>query len=191
MLNEIHLETHIKKNGEFVDKHSKDTQEEYDRKLELSLSKHPKLPPPPQGIPVDPCLGFQTWYDAARRKRKNGRVYGVGGYVKTIKRRDRTFMMRLDDGERSSRPPILTADMLETIRNLAQTEAATRQAEMEEMRRIQAEMEEELRRKIAEYEEAMRIANERALKFEQFMALNMNQGVGERDEEDEEDDEVD
>ncbi|CAK8537174.1 unnamed protein product [Lathyrus sativus] len=83
--------------------------------------------------------------------------------------------------------------MLENVRNLAQTEAtreaAARQAEMEEMRRRRAEMEEELRRKTTEYEEAMRIPNERALKFEQFMALHMNQGVGGRDEEDEEDDE--
>ncbi|CAK8540880.1 unnamed protein product [Lathyrus sativus] len=193
MLNEIHLETHIKKNGEFVDKRSKKTQEEYDRRLALSLSEHPELPPPPQGYPVDPCLGFQTWYDAARRKRKNGRVYGAGGYAKTIKRRDRTFRMRLDDGEGSSRPPILTADMLETVRNLTQTEAAreaaARQAEMEEMRRRQAQMEEELKRKTAEYEEAMQTANERALKFEQFMAMHMNQGVGGRNEEDEEDDE--
>ncbi|CAK8563849.1 unnamed protein product [Lathyrus sativus] len=135
----------------------------------------------------------KTWYDATRGKRKNGRVYGAGGYAKTIKRRDRTFMMRLDNGEGSSRPPILTADMLETVRNLTQTEtareAATRQAEVEEMRRRQAEMEEELRRKIAEYEEAMQIANESKLKFEQFMALHMNQGVRERDEEDEDDDE--
>ncbi|CAK8536903.1 unnamed protein product [Lathyrus sativus] len=119
MLNEIYLETHIKKNGEFVDKRSKDTQEEYDRKVALSFSDHPELPPPPQRYPIDPCLSFRTWYNTARGKRKKGRVYGAGGYAKTIKPRDRTFKMRLDDGEESSRPPILTANMLEIARNLA------------------------------------------------------------------------
>lgn len=59
--------------------------------------------------------------------------------------------MRLADGEGMSHPPILNADMLETMRNLVQTEAArkaaSRNAEMEEMRKRQAKTEEELRRK--------------------------------------------
>lgn len=98
------------------------------------------------------------------------RVYSVGGYVKKIKWRDRSFRMRLTDGAGTSHPPILTADMLETVRNLMQIEATreatTRNAEMKEIRRRQAEIEEELRRKTTEYEKAMRVANERAERFE-------------------------
>lgn len=91
--------------------------------------------------------------------------------------------MRLADGEGSSCPPILTVEMLETVRNLTYTKVAcktttTRNAETEEIRRKQTEMEEEMRRKIMEYEEAMQVANERAQKFEQFMALQMNQDSG-------------
>lgn len=120
------------------------------------------LPPLPPGYHVDPSLGFRTWYDVTRWKRENGRLHGVGGYAKTIKRCDRSFKMRLAEEEGTSHPPILTADMLETMRNLTHTEAAlessTRNAEIEEMRRRQAEMEEELRRKIMEYEEVMWVA---------------------------------
>lgn len=86
--------------------------------------------------------------------------------------------MRLDDGEGISHPPISTTDMLKIARNLAHTEAATKNAEIEEMRRRQAEMEEELRRKALEYEEVMRVVNERAQRFEQFMILHMNQDFG-------------
>lgn len=101
--------------------------------------------------------------------------------------------MRLSNEEGTSHPLILTADMLETMRNLAQTEAAceaaTRNEEIEEMRRRQVEMEEELRRKPMEYEEAIQVANERAQRFEQFMALHMNQGFGGGDQEEDEDEE--
>lgn len=57
-------------------------------------------------------MGFRTWYDVAQKKRKNGRVYGTKGYAKTIKRRDRSFRMRLVDGEGTSHRPILITDML-------------------------------------------------------------------------------
>ncbi|KAI5434151.1 hypothetical protein KIW84_021129 [Lathyrus oleraceus] len=136
--------------------------EEYDRIFALNILEHPELPPPPSKYPTNSCLGFQTWYDVARGKRKNGRVYDAGGYAKTIKQYDRSLRMRLVDGEGTSHPLIITADMLETVRNLAHTEAAARNAEIEEMRRRQAKMEEELRRKTMEYEESMRVANERA-----------------------------
>ncbi|CAL5192394.1 unnamed protein product [Lathyrus oleraceus] len=68
LLNEIHLETHIKKNGEF---------KEYDRRLALNISEHLELPPSASGYLISPCLDFRTWYDVAREKRKNGRVYGA------------------------------------------------------------------------------------------------------------------
>lgn len=50
-------------------------------------------------------------------------------------------------------------------------------------------MDEELRRKIMEYEEAMRVGNERAHRLEQFVTSHMNQGFGGvyEEEEDEED----
>ncbi|KAI5408293.1 hypothetical protein KIW84_054205 [Lathyrus oleraceus] len=157
LLNEIHLETHIKRNEKFVDDRSRNTQ-------------HPELPAPPLGYPADPNLDFHTWYDVAYGKRKNKRVYGPGGYAKTIRQRDRSFRMRLTDGKGSSRPPMLTDDMLENVTNLVHTEIArettTRNGEMEEMRRKQAEMKEELRRKTMEYEEAMHDATERKRRFE-------------------------
>ncbi|CAI8612169.1 unnamed protein product [Vicia faba] len=72
--------------------------EEFNKQLSLQLSQHPKLEPPP-GYPVDPALGFRIWYDVSGGKKKNGRVYSAEGYAKIIKRRDRSFRMRLADGE--------------------------------------------------------------------------------------------
>ena len=156
-------------------------QEEFDRQLAIKLSDHSELVEPQSGYPVDPSLAFSTWYDTAGGKKKNGRVYGAGGYAKTIKRRDRCFRMRLADGEGTSAQPILTAEMLETVRNLANTEAAqqvaARNAEIEEMKKKQLEMEremqrreielrKEMRRQTQEYQEAMQIANERVLRFD-------------------------
>ncbi|XP_058725813.1 uncharacterized protein LOC131597118 [Vicia villosa] len=118
------METHLKRNGEFIDERAKITQENFDKELALKLSEHPEIPEPPPGYPVDPSIGFQTWYKVSGGKKKNGRVYCAGGYSKNIKRRSRDFKMRYADGEGSSTPPILTAKMLDTVRNLANTEAA-------------------------------------------------------------------
>ncbi|XP_058762913.1 uncharacterized protein LOC131636304 [Vicia villosa] len=200
LLNELHMETHLKRNGEFIDERAKITQENFDKELALKLSEHPEIPEPPPGYPVDPSIGFQTWYKVSGGKKKNGRVYCAGGYSKNIKRRSRDFKMRYADGEGSSTPPILTAEMLETVRNLANTEAAqqvsARNLEIEEMKRKQLEMQEEmqrrerelreemrrefqeeLRRQAQEYQEAMRIANERSQRFDQFFA-SQNMGGG-------------
>ena len=74
--------------------------------------------------------------------------------------------MQIADGEGSSTQPSLTLDMMETVRSLAHSEAAreveARNAEIEELKKRQREMEEEMRRKTREYEESMRI-------FQQFM----------------------
>ncbi|KAI5429294.1 hypothetical protein KIW84_034060 [Lathyrus oleraceus] len=50
---------------------------EYDRRLALNISEHLELPPSASGYLISPCLDFRTWYDVAREKRKNGRVYGA------------------------------------------------------------------------------------------------------------------
>lgn len=60
---------------------------------------------------------------------------------------------------------------------------------MEEIGRRQAEIKEELRRKITKYEEAMRVANDCSQRFDQFIVSQMNQSFGGGDEE--EDEEVD
>ena len=74
--------------------------------------------------------------------------------------------MQITDGEGSSTQPSLTPDMMETVRSLAHSEAAreveARNAEIEELKKRQREMEEEMRRKTREYEESMRT-------FQQFM----------------------
>ncbi|CAI8586182.1 unnamed protein product [Vicia faba] len=165
---------------------------QYDRRLALWLSEHPGLSGPSSGYPTDPSVGFRTWYDVSGIKKKNGRVYGAGGYAKTIKQRDRSFRMRLADGEGTSTPPILTAEIFETMRNLENTEAThkvtARNAEIEEMKRKQIEMQEEMRRRetelqkemrrqTLEYQEAMRITNERAQRIDQFFA-SQNSGGG-------------
>ena len=85
--------------------------------------QYPELPGSPSGNPIDPIMGFQTWYDISGGKKKNGRGYDAGGYAKTIKQRDMSFRMRYANGEGTSTPPILTAEMLETVRNLVNTEA--------------------------------------------------------------------
>ncbi|CAI8605080.1 unnamed protein product [Vicia faba] len=140
--------------------------EEYEKQLALRLSQHPEHTPHPSGFPTDPSLSFQTWYDVSCGKRKNGRVYGVGGLAKTIWQRDRSFRMQIAYGEGSLTQPSLTPDMMETVRSLAHSKTAceveARNAEIEELKKRQREMEEEMRRKIREYEESMRI-------FQQFM----------------------
>ncbi|KAI5411051.1 hypothetical protein KIW84_056268 [Lathyrus oleraceus] len=88
LLNKIHLKTNIKRNEEFADDRSRNTQEAYDKK---------NLP-----------LLYQSIL------KENGRVYGTGGYTKTIRRRDKSFRVRLAGGEGSSCRSILIADMLET-----------------------------------------------------------------------------
>ncbi|KAI5446174.1 hypothetical protein KIW84_014143 [Lathyrus oleraceus] len=98
-------------------------QEEYDRRLAITISKHPELLSSPLGYPVDSCLGFRTWYDVAQ-------LVGRGKMKECM---------------------VLEAHTEPAL------EAATRNAEMEEMRRIQTEMEKELRRKTTEYEKAMRV----------------------------------
>ncbi|KAI5410637.1 hypothetical protein KIW84_055960 [Lathyrus oleraceus] len=50
---------------------------EYDKQLSFTLPKHPELPELPPGYHVDPSPSLHTWYDVARGKRKNERVYGV------------------------------------------------------------------------------------------------------------------
>ncbi|XP_058742614.1 uncharacterized protein LOC131615136 [Vicia villosa] len=160
LLNELHMETHLKRNGEFIDERAKITQENFDKELAIKLSEHPEIPQPPPGYPVDPNISFQTWYKVSGGKKKNGRVYCTGGYSKNIKRRSRDFKMRYADGEGSSTPPILTAEMLETVRNLANTEAAqqvaARNLEIEEMKKKQLEIQEEMQRRERELREEMR-----------------------------------
>ncbi|XP_058767295.1 uncharacterized protein LOC131640962 [Vicia villosa] len=192
LLNELHMETHLKRNGEFVYERAKITQENFDRELSIKLSEHPEIPEPPPGYPVDLTIDFQTWYKVSGGKKKNGRMYCTGGYSKSIKRRSRDFKMRYADGEGSSPPPILTTEMLEIVRNLANTEAAqqvaARNLEIEEMKRKQLEMQEEMqrrgrelreemRRQAQEYQEAMWIANEQAQRFDHFFA-SQNTGGG-------------
>ncbi|CAI8584072.1 unnamed protein product [Vicia faba] len=185
LFNERHMETYLNRNGEFIEEHARNTQDKFDRHLSLKLSEHPELPGPPPRYSVDPSVDFQTWYDVSGGKKKNGRVYSAGGYAKTIKRHDRNFTMRLADGEGTSTQPILTAKMLETVRNLANIEealqVAARNAETEEikkkqlkmqqeMQRRETELREEMRRQSQEYQEAMRIANECVQRFDQFFA---------------------
>lgn len=81
-------------------------------------------------------------------------MYGVGGYANTIKRRDRSFRMKLADGEGTSHSLILTADMLEIMRKWRR------------LRIRQAEMQEELKRETMEYEKTMWVSNEHAWGFE-------------------------
>ncbi|XP_058775592.1 uncharacterized protein LOC131649860 [Vicia villosa] len=160
LLNELHMETHLKRNGEFVNEHAKITREEFDRELAIKLLEHPEIHEPPPGYAVDSSIGFRTLYDVSGEKKKNERVYGTRGYAKNIKRCNREFKMRFVDGEGTSTPPILTAEILETVRNLANTEAAQqvaeRNKEIEEMKRKQLEMQEEMQRKETEFQKEMR-----------------------------------
>ncbi|KAI5410237.1 hypothetical protein KIW84_055651 [Lathyrus oleraceus] len=70
LLNEIHEETHIKRNGKYVDERSRITQEEYDRQLAIKQLEHPELSSLPPRYPAYPSLGFQTC----------GGYGGVSGY---------------------------------------------------------------------------------------------------------------
>ncbi|KAI5411957.1 hypothetical protein KIW84_056864 [Lathyrus oleraceus] len=59
-----------------------------------------------------------------RKEKKNGKIYGVGSLAANYRTSNRTLFTRITYGEGSSCPPILTPEMAETIRQLAQGEAA-------------------------------------------------------------------
>ncbi|KAI5407565.1 hypothetical protein KIW84_053715 [Lathyrus oleraceus] len=89
---------------------------------------------------------------------------------------DRTLFNRVASGEGTSRPTQLTPEMMETVRQLALTEArretaereAALKAELEEMKKRQHDMEEQMRQ------------------FMQSMSRNQNQRTTEDDEDDDE-----
>ena len=96
-------------------------------------------------------MDLYIWTLSSGGKGENGCFFGLGSLASEYRKGDRTLFQRLEDGEVGSRPPELTPEMLETVRQLALSEArgeaeareAALKAEMEEMRNRQnAEIEE-------------------------------------------------
>ncbi|KAI5408507.1 hypothetical protein KIW84_054377 [Lathyrus oleraceus] len=97
---------------------------EYRKRVEEIQSQHPEYVIPRGPIPTDPTLDVYIWIGTIDRKRKNEKFYGVGSLAANYTTRNRSLFTRIEDGEGLSRPPILTPEMEETIRQLAQGETS-------------------------------------------------------------------
>ena len=65
--------------------------------------------------------------------------FGAGSLVGNLRKGDRTLFQRVRDGEGTSRPPQLTSEMLETVRQLALIE--TRRESTQREAALKAQME--------------------------------------------------
>jgi hypothetical protein len=126
--------------------------------------------------PLDPRVDMYIWSLVTGGKGRNGCFFGVGPLAGNYRTGDRTLFDRVASGEGTSRPTQLTPEMMETVRQLALTEArretaereAALKAELEEMKKRQHDMEEQMRQ------------------FMQSMSRNQNQRTSEDDEDDDE-----
>ncbi|CAL5205242.1 unnamed protein product [Lathyrus oleraceus] len=174
-LNELFVKTRTKKSGDLVDDRSRRTIEEYQRLLTQFLVENPQYTPVGSN-PLDPRVDMYIWSLVTGGKGRNGCFFGVGPLAGNYRTGDRTLFDRVASGEGTSRPTQLTPEMMETVRQLALTEArretaereAALKAELEEMKKRQHDMEEQMRQ------------------FMQSMSRNQNQRTTEDDEDDDE-----
>lgn len=133
--------------------------------------------------PLDPRVDMYIWSLVTGGKGRNGCFFGVGPLAGNYRTGDRTLFDRVASGEGTSRPTQLTPEMMETVRQLALTEArretAEREAALNEREAaVKAELEEMKKRQL-DMEEQMR-------QFMQSMSRNQNQITSEDDEDDDE-----
>lgn len=126
--------------------------------------------------PPDPRVGMYIWSLATRGKGRNGCFFGVGPLAGNYRTGDRTLFNRVSDGEGTSRPTQLTPEMMETVRQLALTEARRETAEREAALKTELEA---MKKRQLDMEEQMR-------QFMQSMSRNQNQRTSEDDEDEDE-----
>ncbi|KAI5419303.1 hypothetical protein KIW84_043466 [Lathyrus oleraceus] len=88
----------------------------------------------------DKYIVWNIWSLVTGGKGRNGCFFGVGPLADNYRTRDRTLFDRVASGEGTSRPTQLTHEMMETVRQLALTEARRETAEREAA--LKAELEE-------------------------------------------------
>ncbi|XP_058746668.1 uncharacterized protein LOC131619607 [Vicia villosa] len=130
---ELVKETRTKKSGDLVDERTRKALEDYQTKLVNFLVANPKYTPR-EGVPLHPDVDFYIWSEVIDGKGPNGCFFGAGNLAGSLRSGDRNLFQRVRDGEGSSRPTQLAPQVMETIRQLALTEArrelAQREAEL-------------------------------------------------------------
>ncbi|XP_058766979.1 uncharacterized protein LOC131640615 [Vicia villosa] len=130
---ELVKETRTKKSGDLVDERTRKALEDYQTKLVYFLVANPKYTPR-EGEPLHTDVDFYIWSEVVDGKGPNGCFFGAGNLAGSLRSGDRNLFQRVRDGEGSSRPTQLTPQVMETIRQLALTEArrelAQREAEL-------------------------------------------------------------
>ncbi|XP_058766643.1 uncharacterized protein LOC131640248 [Vicia villosa] len=164
LMQELHERTYRGRDGEYCDDRARDTQAEYKRLKKEFLAKHPELGGPHGRYPLDPAIDQYLWLQASKGKKRNGKIYATGPLASNYKKGDRySLFRRIADGEGSSRPPTLTPEITETIKQLAQSEAAREN--------------ETLRKKQMELEEALRLSQEQMMLTQQQIQQQVQQQI--------------
>ena len=128
------------------------------------LAQHPELGGPRGRHPLDPDVDQYLWLKACKGRNRNGKIYATGPLAGNYKKGDRrSLFRRILGGEGSSRPPTLTPEITETIRQLAQSEAAREN--------------EALRSKQMELEEALRLSQEQIMLTQQQIQQQVQQQI--------------
>ncbi|XP_058765149.1 uncharacterized protein LOC131638600 [Vicia villosa] len=156
---ELISRTRTRRSGGFVDERTKLYLEDYDRRLAIFLENNPQFMPA-EGEPLNADVDHYIWCEVIKEKGPNGCFFGAGNLAASYRRGDRNLFQRLQDGEGGSRQPNLTQEQTELVRQLARRES---EAQIEMMRKKQADMEEQharqmegIMKKQAEMEEQMR-----------------------------------
>ncbi|XP_058753251.1 uncharacterized protein LOC131626449 [Vicia villosa] len=157
---ELVKETRTKKSGDFVDERTRKALEDYQTMLVQFLVNNPQYSPR-EGEPLHPDVDFYIWNKVIGGKGPNGCFFGGGNLAGSLGSGDRNLFQRVRDGEGSSRPTQLTPQIMETIRQLALTEAELKaqmdereaalkaqvegqQRQIETMAKMQAEMQQQM-----------------------------------------------
>ncbi|XP_058756455.1 uncharacterized protein LOC131629689 [Vicia villosa] len=174
---ELVKETRTKKSGEYVDERTRQALEDYQTLLVEFSVTNPKYTPM-DGQPLHPDVDFHICNEVIGGKGPNGCFFGGGSMAGCLRSGDRNLFERVRDGEGSSCPAQLPPQMMETIRQLAVSEARRdseqretalktqleeQQRQIEAMTKRQAAMEGQQRqikimaKRQAEMEEQMRL----------------------------------
>ena len=138
---------------------------------------------PREGEPLDPRVDFYIWDLSTGGKGPNGCLFGAGSLAGGIRKGDRTLFQRVRDGEGTSNPPQLSPEIMETIRQLALSEArreseqreASLKAQLEEQQRLMQQQQSQMELQ----QRQMEAMNKRQADMEAMMRQFMqSQGSG-------------
>ncbi|XP_058726403.1 uncharacterized protein LOC131597744 [Vicia villosa] len=203
---ELVKETRTKKSGEYVDERTRQALD-YQARLVQFLVINPQFTPS-EGQPLHPDVDFYIWNEVIGGKGPNGCFFGGGSMAGCLRSGDRNLFERVRDGEGTSRPSQLSPQMIETIRQLAVSEARReseqremalkaqleeQQRQIEAMTKRQAEMEgqqsliERMAKRQAEMEEQMRLFMQFQGSGNQLFGGNVGVGGAPANQQDDED----